>query len=125
MAAADVWVPAHNAKITYNAVVQPASSVELSHQADEFETTNTESDGDHEFGVAGRTRQIRWTQPAKAGATMPLEEDLVDAVYGDDKFTWTGKARIVSSSRKGGGKGGYVLDYTAKFTGVVTKAAVV
>lgn len=125
MAADTVWKPAHDANIKWATVDLPCMSVEYNHTADEFETSNTVGNGDHEFGIGGRTRSLRWDYPVSTTGVCPLEEDLLACIYSDGLFTYTGTARIVSSSRKGGGKGGYVISYEAKFTGAVAKAAVV
>jgi hypothetical protein len=123
MAAADVWKPAYDAKLKYNAAAVAASSVEFQENLGEFDTTNTESAGDYEFGVDVTTRKLRWTTPVKVGAVLPALKDLCDAIYSDGIDVFTGKARITSRNRKGGGKGGYTIDYEATFTGTVTKTA--
>lgn len=125
MASATVWKPAYDAKLTYDSVAQKCMSVEHGWTGDEFETTNNEGDGSYEFGIGGEKHQLRWSTPVAADSVLPAEKSLLDAVFNDGLFTFTGKARVTSASRKGGGKGGYTIDYQATFTGTVTKAAVV
>jgi hypothetical protein len=123
MAASDVWKPAYDAVLTYNAIAEPCMSLEFSEEVDKFDTTNNVGLGAHEFGVGGSKYDLRWERPTKVGDTFPSSKALVDASFNDGVDTYTGKARVTNISRKGGGKGGYVLSYSATFSGEVTKTA--
>lgn len=124
MAATDIWLPAYDGQLSYNSQNIEALTLEYREQQADFETTNTRSLGDHEFGVAETTRSIRWSSPIKDGVTYPARGALVDAIYSDSLETHTGKARVTSKSKKAGGKGGYTWDFEAKFTGAVVTASV-
>jgi hypothetical protein len=123
MASTDVWKPAYDAVLTYNAVAEPCMSLEFMETVDTFETTNNTGSGAHEFGVGGSKFDLRWDRPTKVGDAFPASKTLVDAVFSDGEDVYTGKARVTNISRKGGGKGGYVLSYSATFTGEVVKTA--
>lgn len=125
MAASTNWLAANTAHLTYNSNILECMTLRYRESVGTFDTDNTESGGDHEFGVDVTTRQISFTINASEEnlGDMPALKSLVDAVYTDDTGTYTGKARVTSRERQGGGKGGYVWSYEATHTGAVTFVA--
>ncbi len=119
------WRPGFDANLTIAGVEMPAMTLTLDDSLEEFETTNTLSNGDFEFGVAVRTRGFDFDLPVDSAAPIiPAIGDLVAVVYTDGEFIYTGKGRITKRSPKGGGKGGLSYSCSGKFTGaVVTTAA--
>lgn len=118
MAATTVWKPAYALKATHDGDPIECKSLEIAEAIGEFDTTNNEGGGAEEFGIDVTSCQMRFTVPQKDGQASLPKGALVDMTYDDgDDDPQTGKARILTKNRKGGGKGGYDIDYTAKFTG--------
>jgi hypothetical protein len=122
MAAATNWLPASDATITINSVVQYATTAEFSVEVEEFETTNTESEGDYEMGMGVTKRRLRLTLALEEDKDVPAERTLYTCSYADGKDTYSGTAGVVRASRRGGGRGGLTAEVEVAFTGAVTKS---
>jgi hypothetical protein len=125
MAATSTWLTAYDAQLLYATKQIPCSSLRFRESIETFETTNTESAGAHEFGVAVTTLNLSFSCPiaSETKADLPAMGSLVDTVFSDSVDVYTGKARVTSRERQGGGKGGYVWNFEATFTGAVTRTA--
>lgn len=123
MAATSVWKEASSFTFTFNGTSLNVLSCEISRTHEKFDATSNLSAGHAEHGVAVRETMVRYSFLVDTGAVhVPTERDLVDAVFNDGLHSFTGKARILTESRKGAGRGGYVIDHSAEFTGTVTRA---
>jgi hypothetical protein len=123
MAASTVWKPAYDVTLIINGVTLPATTAEYSEEVEDFDTTNTESNGDHEFGVAVTTRSLRGEVPIDSDTPLwPPLKTLVAASYNDGEETHSGSIRLLSRQKRGGGRGGFMVSFSGKFTGAVTTA---
>lgn len=120
MADAD-WKPAFDVHFTDNGNVIYCENVEIREQVETFETTNTESAGNYEEGAGVTRYDIRGTALIdRAAVKMPSFKTLVPMVFSDGIGSFSGKGRIKSRTRQGGGKGGYKVPFEGTFSGVVT-----
>jgi hypothetical protein len=120
MAADTVWKPARALKLTHETEPVRCKSLEVAENIGEFDTSNTEGDGYEEFGVDLRSTQVRFTSPQEEGVASLAIGALVDIAFEDGDDAYEGSGRILTKTRKGGGRGGYDIDYTAKFSGALT-----
>ena len=116
------WIPAFDAHLTIGGTEMPAISASVDRDIEEFETTNTTSAGNFEFGTAVTTTSFQCSIPVDSeDPIIPAEKDLLAGGYSDGVNTFTGKLRVTKVGRKFGGKGGLTLDISGKFTGAVVK----
>ena len=119
MADAD-WKPAYDVHFTDNGNIINCENVEIREQVETFETTNTESAGAYEEGTAVTRYDVRGTAMIdKNSVKMPSFKTLVPMTFSDGLSTFTGKGRIKSRTRQGGGKGGYKVPFEGTFSGAV------
>jgi hypothetical protein len=121
MSATSNWKPAFDCHLSIGGTEQPATTAEFGEEVEEFDTTNTVSQGDYEFGVATTTRPFRCTIPVDSlNPVIPPVKSLVAGSFNDGINTYSGSVRVLKRTHKGGGKGGYFIDIEGKFTGAVT-----
>jgi hypothetical protein len=120
MAADTVWKPARALKLTHEAEPRRCKTLEIAESIGEFDTSNTEGDGYEEFGVDLRSTPVRWTEPQEEGVPSLAIGALVAMAFEDGDDSYEGMARILGKTRKGGGRGGYDIDYSGKFSGALT-----
>lgn len=116
------WKPAYDVTLTVGGTTQLCINSTFSETVEEFDTTNQESDGDEEIGVGVTSRQLRFTIPVdNDNPIIPAKKSLQPCTWSDGLESYSGKCRILSRERRGGGKGGYFIDCSGKFTGAVTE----
>jgi hypothetical protein len=122
MAADSVWIPAWNAQLLYAGSYLECMSLRSRLTGNKFYTTNNRGQGWTEHGISNRTKVISFTLPISEenAPGVPKEFDLVDATWEDETGDHSGKFRISSVERQGGGEGGYTWSYEGEFTGPVS-----
>lgn len=122
-----LWKPACDCHLTYANTALTTTVLEFTEAHETFDTTNDKSNGYADFGVGARSYSLRFDCPQDSETPAnggPTTRDLLDASWTDGFKTYTGKARITSASRKGGGRGGYIVSYNAQMSGEITIADV-
>ena len=123
MSASSTWRAADAVQFTQGSTTFFCTDCEFNETHDEFNTTNNQSGGYHEFGVAKRTYEIRGTAVIDTSdARMPTTRTLTTFSFTDGSSTFSGSGRILTLGRRGGGEGGATYPFTGKFTGTVTVA---
>lgn len=121
MAASTNWKPAYDVAITVNGTELILTSGECSVEIEEFETTNTLSEGDYEFGPGVKKVSLRGSLVVDDDSYhVPTEKNLVAASYSDGGKTYSGQGRVTRVSRRGGGRGAFTADIEFTFSGAVT-----
>jgi hypothetical protein len=110
--------------VTIDGVEVRATTVEYADEIGEVDMTSLKSGGNYEFTTDIRSRMLRGTLVVSAyeGVTIPENDGTA---YPGTLVTAGGRShdgtvRFLTQSEKGGAKGGYTIDFTAKFTGEVT-----
>ncbi|MGE4196029.1 MAG: hypothetical protein AB7G11_02750 [Phycisphaerales bacterium] len=118
------WKPGYDFLFTHNGTSINVMTCEFNRNHEEFDTTGNLAAGHEEFGVATRSTALRWSKAIDEDdlANIPAERTLVTASYNDGIQTYTGHFRVLTSTKRGGGKGGYIVEQTGKFTGLVTES---
>jgi hypothetical protein len=117
------WKPAWDAQITYNGTVLNATTASYSYDQEQFETTNTESNGAYEFGLGVTRHSLSFELPVDDDTPhVPTEGSFVTATYSDGVNTFSGNAAITRIGRRGGGRGGYTVSGECTYTGTVSKS---
>jgi hypothetical protein len=121
--AATVYKPAHNAAVAYSGVTYKCATASIEEQIEEFETTNTESNGAYEFGLGVRSISMTFECPVvDTTGNVPAVGTFATATWSDGISSYSGDGALTQVSRRGGGRGGFTFSGTLKFTGAVTKS---
>jgi hypothetical protein len=121
--AATNWKPAHDASIVYSGVTFKCTSASVSVDIEQFETTNTESNGAYEFGLGVKRISLSFEIPVDDDTpVVPTEGAFATATWSDGASTYTGDGAITRIGRRGGGRGGFSVSGEITFTGSVTKS---
>ena len=118
------YVPAKNLTLTFNSITVKATDASVDRDLGEVDVTNTASSGAYEFITDISSSSIQWTAVVDS-ASVP---NFAPGQSGSASFaitsgrTISGTATITKASHKGGPRGAYQINCTAKFTGTVTEA---
>lgn len=118
-----IFKPAYDLHVTVDSVVRPCTSSEFSETHATFEATTDQDGGAYNFGVAETTYTLRFDMVRDTAADrIPNARDLVAMAWTDGVENYSGKGRILTKNRKGGGRGGAAYSFTATLAGTVTKS---
>lgn len=121
--AATVYKPAHDAAITFNSVTFKCVTASIGVEIEEFDCTNTESNGAYEFGMGVKKHTLNWEIPVTSTASqIPTEGSFASASWSDGVHTYSGDGAVTNIQRRGGGRGGFTVSGNLVFTGTVTRA---
>jgi hypothetical protein len=119
---ADTWKPAFDLHFNHNGTLIKCGDLTCDEEHEEFETTNTESYGWHEYGVGVRTFKVNGTFFHEDGDTLPTRRTTYTSEFSDGNTNekMTGKFRIMRLGKAGGGRGALRYSFSGTFTGSVT-----
>lgn len=136
----EIWLPAYVVGLTATRTIPPVppatepttapievpisadGAAEYTEEIDQFDTVISADDC---FGVGSRTRRIRFGVAVKKDNPVNLRiGELLSVKWNDTVESHDGKCRVIRKSKpRGGGKGGLVYQYEARYTGPVATAA--